>query len=116
MSDIASDPREDAEIALEYELDAAPEKVWRAIAVAAFRERWLPQADLTGPEPIASIPGVEVRYRMREEGAPFQQSTVTFRIEPGSQGGTLFRVIHRIEGDDRRKGAHDNLRPGSLAA
>jgi uncharacterized protein YndB with AHSA1/START domain len=116
MSDIASDPREDAEIALEYELDAAPEKVWRAIAVAAFRERWLPQADLAEPEPIASIPGVEVRYRMREEGAPFQQSTVTFRIEPGSQGGTLFRVIHRIEGDARRNGANDNLRPVSLAA
>jgi uncharacterized protein YndB with AHSA1/START domain len=71
MSDIASKPREEAEIALEYELDAAPEKVWRAIAVAAFRERWLPEADLAEPEPIASVPGVEVRYRMREEDAPF---------------------------------------------
>ena len=116
MSDIAINPREEAELALEYELDAAPEKVWRAIAVAAFRERWLPQADLTGPEPIASIPGVEVRYRMREEGAPFVESTVTFRIEPGLRGGTLFRVIHRIEGDARRNGANDNLRPVSLAA
>ena len=116
MSDIASDPREEAEIALEYELDAAPEKVWRAIAVAAFRERWLPEADLAEPEPIASIPGVEVRYRMREEGAPFQQSTVTFRIEPGAQGGALLRIIHRIEGYARRTGANDNLRPVSLAA
>ena len=116
MSDIAIDPREKAEIALEYELDAAPEKVWRAIAVAAFRERWLPQGDLAEPEPIASVPGVEVRYRMREEGAPLQQSTVTLRIEPGPQGGTLFRVIHRIEGDARRNGANDNLRPVSQAA
>jgi len=61
MSDIASDPCEEtedkAEIALEYELDAKPEKVWRAIAVAAFRERWLPNADLAEPEPIASVPG-----------------------------------------------------------
>ena len=120
MSDIASDPREEtqeeAEIALEYELDAAPEKVWRAIAVAAFRERWLPEADLAEPEPIASIPGVEVRYRMREDGAPFAESTVTFQIEPGPQGGTLFRVLHRIEGYARRTGANDNLRPVSLAA
>jgi hypothetical protein len=120
MSDIASDPREEpeaeAEIALEYELDAPPEKVWRAIAVAAFRERWLPQADLAEPEPIASIPGVEARYRMREEGAPFPESTVTFRIEPGPQGGALLRIIHRIEGDARRSGANDNLRPMSLAA
>jgi uncharacterized protein YndB with AHSA1/START domain len=116
MSDIASDPREKAEIALEYALDAAPEKVWRAIAVAAFRERWLPEADLAEPGPIASIPGVEVRYRMREDGAPFPASTVTFRIEPGSQGGTRFRVIHRIDGDARRTRANDNLRPLRLAA
>jgi uncharacterized protein YndB with AHSA1/START domain len=120
MSDIARDPREEtkeeAEIALECELDAAPEKVWRAIAVPAFRERWLPEADLAEPEPIASIPGVEVRYRMREEGAPFPESTVTFRIEPGLEGGTLFRVIHRIGGDARRNGANDNLHPVSLAA
>jgi hypothetical protein len=120
MSDIASDPRqeteEEAEIALEYELDAAPEKVWRAIAVAAFRERWLPPTDLAEPEPIASVPGVEVQYRMREEGSPFPESTVTFRIEPGPQGGALLRIIHRIDADARRTSANDNLRPMSLAA
>ena len=116
MSDIAGKPREEAEIALEVELDAAPEKVWRAIAVAAFRERWLPEADLAEPEPVASVPGVEVRYRMREEDAPFPESTVTFRIEPAPRGGTLFRIIHRIEGDVRRNGANDNLRPMGLAA
>jgi uncharacterized protein YndB with AHSA1/START domain len=115
MSDIVSDTGEEIEIALEYELDAPPEKVWRAIAVAAFRERWLPQANLAEPEPIVSIPGVEVEYRMREEGALFLGSTVTFRIEPGTQGGTLFRIIHRIE-DVRGSGANDNLRPVSLAA
>ena len=116
MSEIASDSREEAEIAFEVELDAAPEKVWRAIAIAAFRERWLPRADLAEPDPVASIPGVEVRYRMREEDAPFTESTVTFRIEPGVQGGTLFRIIHRIEGDARRASANDNLSPTSLAA
>jgi uncharacterized protein YndB with AHSA1/START domain len=116
MSDIASDAGEEAEIALEYELEAAPEKVWRAIAIAAFRERWRPGADLAEPEPIGSIPGVEVRYRMREDGVPSPDSTVTFRIEPGPQGGTLFRIIHRVEGDARRTSANDNLRPMSLAA
>ncbi len=116
MSDIATEPREEVEIAVEYELDAAPEKVWRAIAIAAFRERWLPGADLAAPEPIASIPGVEVRYRMQEEGAPFPGSTVTFRIEPGVQGGALLRIIHRIEDDARRRSANDNCRPMSLAA
>ena len=120
MTDTMSDPRHEtedkAEIALEVELDAKPEKVWRAIALPAFRERWLPQADLAEPEPIASIPGVEVRYRMREQGAPFSDSTVTFRIEPGPQGGALLRIIHRMEGDARGRSANDNLRPLSLAA
>jgi hypothetical protein len=122
MTDIVIDlPEEreaedETEIALEYELDAVSEKVWRAIAVPAFRERWLPQAGLAEPEPIASIPGVEVRYRIRENGAPFVDSPVTFRIEPGVQGGTLFRIIHRIEGDACRNGANDNLRPVSMAA
>ena len=122
MTDIVIDlPEEreaedETEIALEYELDAVPEKVWRTIAVPAFRERWLPQADLAEPEPIASIPGVEVRYRIRENGAPFVDSTVTFRIGPGPRGGTLFRVIHRIEGVARRASANDNLRPVSMAA
>ena len=117
MSDTC-DPREEtegAEIALEVELDAKPEKVWRAVALPAFRERWLPEADLAEPEPIASIPGVEVRYRMREEGA-LPDSTVTFRIEPGLEGGALLRIIHRIDGDVRARSANDNLRPVSLAA
>jgi uncharacterized protein YndB with AHSA1/START domain len=104
MSDMASDAREETEIALEYELEAAPEKVWRAVTVPAFRERWLPEADLAEPDPIASVPGVEVRYRMREEAAPFPDSTVTFRI------------IHRRESDACGTSANDNLRPMSLAA
>ena len=114
MRDIAINQPEDAEIKLEVELDAAPEKVWRAIAIAAFRERWLPECDLAEPEPIASIPGVEVRYRMRED-APFRDSTVTFRIEPGLEGGAVLRIIHRIEAA-RGASANDNLRPVSLAA
>jgi hypothetical protein len=120
MSDIAIEPRRETEgeteIALEFELDAKPEKVWRAIAIPTFRERWLPRADLAEPEPIGSIPGVEVRYRMREDGAPFPESTVTFRIEPGTLGGALLRIIHRIESQARPNGANDNLRPVSLAA
>ena len=119
MSDMANDPRQDqgeAEIALEVELDAEPEKVWRAIAVPAFRERWLPQADLAEPEPIASIPGVEVRYRIRENGAPFVDSTVTFRVGPGPHGGALLWIVHRMETAPRRTRASDTLRPMRMAA
>ena len=116
MSDIANLPREETEIAVEVQLDEPPGKVWRAISVPAFRERWLPEADLAEPEPIASVPGVEIQYRMREEDPPFEESTVTFRIEPGPHGGTLFRIIHRLEAGTNRNGGNDNLRPMSLAA
>jgi uncharacterized protein YndB with AHSA1/START domain len=112
MTDATGATRDESEIALECELDADPEKVWRAITIPAFREQWLPEADLAEPEPIASVPGVEVRYRIREDFA--LESTVTFRIEPSPRGGTRFMVIHRIEA--RAPGANDNRRPMSLAA
>ncbi len=115
MSDAPVDTRDEAEITFEFELDAAPEKVWRAISIPAFRERWLPQADLAESEPIVSIPGVEAQYRMRENGVPPLESTVTFRIEPSEQGGTVFRIIHRIE-DAASAGANDNRPVLTLAA
>ena len=87
---MASDAREEAEIALEFELDAAPEKVWRAIAVPAFRERWLPEADLAEPEPVASVPGVEVRYRMREEALHFQTAPSRSGSSPERRAARCF--------------------------
>ena len=86
MTDTKSERGEETEggeIALEYELDAAPEKVWRAVAIPAFRERWLPEADLAEPEPIASIPGVEIRYRMRDDGAAGKHGHLPHRPRGG---------------------------------
>ena len=116
MNDAPSARLENGQITLEYDLDAPPEKVWRAIAIPALRERWLPQADLVETEPVAAIQGDEVRYRMREDHAPFLESTVILRIEPGRDGGTRLRIIHRIDAQERRMSANDNLRPISLAA
>ena len=59
MSDMTGDPNDrDAvkELVFEYELDAPPEKVWRAISIPAFREKWLPNRDLADAEPVASAP------------------------------------------------------------
>lgn len=116
MNDAPSDGLNNGEITLEYELDAPPEKVWRAIAIPAFRERWLPEANLAEPAPVASIPGEEARYRIRGDSLPFLESTVIFRIEPGLRGGTLLRIIHRVDAQARRSSANDNRRPMSLAA
>jgi len=101
MSD-AIKPDHDAELVLEYDLDAPPEKVWRAVTIPALRERWLPDCDLAGAEPLSSVIGEEVRYRLRDSEPPFRESHVTFRIEPNEAGGTRFRIIQDAH-DERRK-------------
>ena len=116
MTDASEDRTDKPEIALEYELDAAPEKVWRAITTPAFREQWLPGGDLAEPDPIASVPGSEVRYRLRADDRTSLESTVTFRVEPGDAGKTLFKILHRIEGPARARSVNDNRRALSLAA
>ncbi|MBY8821900.1 SRPBCC family protein [Sphingomonas colocasiae] len=87
-------------LVFDYDLDAPPEKVWRAISQPAFRDRWLPRGDLAGAEPLSSSPGEEVRYRMREHEPPFLESEVTFRIMPNAIGGTRLSIVHGVT--DRR--------------
>ncbi|MGY8662119.1 SRPBCC domain-containing protein [Bradyrhizobium sp. UFLA05-109] len=93
MSDAAKPDQPDAALVLEYDFDAPPAKVWRAVTIPALRERWLPDCDLAGAEPESSVTGEEVRYRLRESEPPFRESHVTFRIEPNKAGGTRFRII-----------------------
>jgi uncharacterized protein YndB with AHSA1/START domain len=76
---------------LEYDLDAPPAKVWRAISLPALRDRWLPAAALLDSEGVAVTPGQEVRYRMREAAPPFLES----HIAPTEDGGTRLRIVHR---------------------
>lgn len=83
-------------IELEYELDAPPQKVWRAISIPEFRQSWLPSDALADPEATSVTPGEEVRYRMRDNSPPFLESTVTFKIAPNASGGTSLRIIHRL--------------------
>jgi len=79
------------QLVFEYQLDAPPEKVWRALSIPAFRERWLP-AEV---EAISSVQGEEVRYRLREDEPPFLESVVTFQLAP-NEGGTELRIIHSL--------------------
>ena len=115
MRNPLSEPPAEEEIALEYELDAPPEKVWRAIAYAQFRNSWLPESSLAEAEPVSAIAGEEICYRMRDDRPPFLESTVTFRIGPGIHGSTRFRIIHRIDGWHARA-ANDNKLRLMLAA
>jgi uncharacterized protein YndB with AHSA1/START domain len=119
MSDEKSEPQNDG-IELAYELDAPPQKVWRAISVPELRDNWLPRDALTEGEPTSVTPGEEVRYRMRDDAPPFLESIVTFRIEPSRNGGTILRIIHQLT-DARfaqvtKAAANSNSPPLMLAA
>ncbi|PDT89375.1 hypothetical protein CO669_14665 [Bradyrhizobium sp. Y36] len=95
MSDLVKPDRPDANLVLEFDFDAPPAKVWRAVTIPALRERWLPDCDLARAEPESSIPGEEVRYRLRDSEPPFRESHVTFRIEPHEDGSTRLRIIQQ---------------------
>lgn len=84
-------------IELEYDLDAEPQKVWRAISIPEFRENWLPADALAEPDAASQKPGEEISYRMRESEPPFLESIVTFRIRPNANGGTSLRIIHELK-------------------
>ena len=89
-----------ADLVLEVELDAPPEKVWRAISVPEVRDRWLPGGDLADAEPISIEEGKEVRYGMKDDAPPFLESVVTFQVRPNGEGSTILRIVHELA-DDR---------------
>lgn len=87
---------QDTGVELEFDLGDPPQKVWRAISIPEFRERWLPREALASSEAITVIPGQEVRYRLRDDIPPFLESTVTFTIAPNATGGTCLRIVHEL--------------------
>ena len=101
------------QMVFDYELDAPLEKVWRALSIPAFREKWLPGAGLADPEPLSSAPCEEIRYRMRDGEPPFLESVVTFQVTPNADGGTRLRIIHGLAdarlARDPPKAANSNL-------
>ncbi|CCD95895.1 conserved hypothetical protein, Bet v1-like superfamily [Bradyrhizobium sp. ORS 375] len=93
MSDLDADKQGDS-LVLDYDLDAPPEKVGRALSIPALRDSWLPDGDLAHDAPISATPGEEVSYRMRDDEPPFLESIVTFQLTPNAVGGTRLRIIH----------------------
>ena len=118
MSEQVTEPRTET-LVLDYDLEAEPEKVWRAISLEEYRDKWLPKKALASSEIVSSKPGREVSYRMRDDEPPFLESVVTFRISPNLAGGTNLRIIHEIADsrfDWMLKAANGNGPPMMLAA
>jgi hypothetical protein len=78
-------------LVFEYEVDAPPEMVRRALTVAEFRERWLPGAKLAPPSD-----GDAIHCTLREAEPPFLESIASFEILPRDGGGALIRIVHRL--------------------
>lgn len=110
-----SDAGKSNELVQEYQLDAPPEKVWRAISIAEYREAWLPNAVLAEAEPVASEPGKSIHYRLRDDAPPYLESDVSFLIAPDDAGGTRLTIVHRID-ELHLQAANDENGPLMLAA
>jgi uncharacterized protein YndB with AHSA1/START domain len=110
MSDVA-DTAED--IVLDYDLDEAPEKVWRALTRPELVAAWLGPNDIVPevgrrfmlePTPdkavdcevIEADPERRLSYRWREEDerGGVVDSTVTFEVTPTPLGGSHLRLVH----------------------
>jgi uncharacterized protein YndB with AHSA1/START domain len=89
----------------EVELDAPLAKVWRAVTIPEFVERWLParpneaEAPLSPPVSIRLLDQEAcqfVRYGWRDEDQASPESVVTFHLSANEAGGTTFRIVHEF--------------------
>ena len=79
-------------LVFEADLDAPPEKVWRALATPELREAWLGEPDAGAAEIVRADPGsrLDLTWPTREG-----DSLVSFEIEDGEGGGTRLTIVHR---------------------
>jgi uncharacterized protein YndB with AHSA1/START domain len=85
-------------LVFECALDAPPEKVWRALTIPEYLERWLKPAQAVDLAVVTSEENKSLTYRWRESGqgaiVGAEDSLVTFELTPTNDGGTWFRLTH----------------------
>jgi len=79
-------------LVFEADLDAPPEKVWRAIATPELREAWLGEPEAGRAEILRADPGsrLDLTWPTRDG-----DSLVSFEIDAGEGGGTRLTIVHR---------------------
>jgi uncharacterized protein YndB with AHSA1/START domain len=84
--------READELVFEAELDAPPEKVWRALSTPEIREAWLgePEAGPAGVTRAEPPSRLDLVWPTREG-----DTHVSFEIEAGEGGGSRLTIVHR---------------------
>jgi uncharacterized protein YndB with AHSA1/START domain len=90
MTDAA--PPEADELVFEAELDAPPEKVWRALATPEIREAWLgpPERGEAGVARSDPPSRLDLVWPTREG-----DTLVSFEIAPREGGGARLTIVHR---------------------
>jgi uncharacterized protein YndB with AHSA1/START domain len=79
------------ELVFEAELDAPPEKVWRAVSTPEIREAWLGAAETGAAEVARSEPPsrLDLVWPTREG-----DTLISFEIAP-REGGSHLTIVHR---------------------
>lgn len=95
MSEITTMGSDD-QLIVECQLDAPPEKVWRAISIPELREQWLPSGSLIDNTPIFTANNEEQHYRMRDDEFPLLESIVIFQVIPHEDNRSILRITHKV--------------------
>ena len=84
----------DAENDLVFEtiLDAPSEKIWRALTIPEYRDRWLDKPDDVEVELVAANANNVLTYCWKERD---EISFVTIELTPQDDGQTGFRLTHQ---------------------
>ena len=82
----------DADVTFECDLDAPPEKVWRALSEPELREAWLGESDVGRARVVGADAGskLDLAWPTREG-----ESRISFEIGAGKTGGTRLTIVHR---------------------
>jgi uncharacterized protein YndB with AHSA1/START domain len=98
---------EEQRLTFDFALPAPPEKVWRALTIPAFIDRWLMPLEKSrgdgfsgrprhgagiAAQVIEAEPPRRLSWHWREAGEP--DGLVTFTLTPDEAGGTLLRLVH----------------------
>lgn len=106
MMDAHRQDKSDEDIVVECELEATPEKVWRALTVPELVATWLdvPALEIDGFDEdgpayriVEALPYSRVRYAWSDAATSEPESFVTFDLSPNPDGGTSFRLTHSVE-------------------
>jgi uncharacterized protein YndB with AHSA1/START domain len=111
------------EVVVDCELDAAPEKVWRALTVPELAAQWL-ETDRSGENAagdrsyalIEAEPYNRVRYAWRDETASEPDTVVTIVLSPAPAGRTRFRLTHSVSERTMPVAVNSNRPPTAMAA